>query len=166
MRDERVGTGQHVLRALGAGKRISRNKSDVGVVTNDAGQRDGVEVSLLGAGEHSVPLPPKPQSTDTFKLLHCSFTLVSSRSADSLVVPVSISQGSELSGQQAGQKRTDSAFGQSWLRDGPHPQIDVVWCPVQKLEFVSQSDVTQDFTKLCCRVGNREATKSSPRAVS
>lgn len=57
-----------------------------------------------------------------------------------LLVPVS--QCSELSRQQAGEERSDSTPGESRLRDGPHPHIDVVWRPVQELEFVSQREVT------------------------
>lgn len=60
MGDEGVGAGQHVLQALGACERISRDVGDVAVVTYDAGQRDRAEVFPLGAGEHPFPLPPKP----------------------------------------------------------------------------------------------------------
>lgn len=63
MGDQRVRTGQHVLRPLGARERVRGDMSDVAVVTNDSGQRDAVQVSPLGAGEHSFPLPPKPAET-------------------------------------------------------------------------------------------------------
>lgn len=62
-----------------------------------------------------------------------------------LVVLVPVSQSSELPRQQAGQERSYSTSGQSGLRDGAHPHIDVVRCPIQELKFVSQSEVTQDI---------------------
>lgn len=55
--------------------------------------------------------------------------------------PVSVPQGPELSGQQAGQKRSHSPAGQSGLGDGPHPHVDVVRRPVQELERVGQREV-------------------------
>lgn len=118
--------------------------SDVAVVTNDAGQRDGVEVSPLGAGEHAFPLPPKPRETKTNLDSPSCIIIIVILHRDS-VSPVPISQRSELSRQQAGQERSDSTSGESGLGYGPHPHIDVVRCPVQELEFVSQSEVAQDF---------------------
>lgn len=53
--------GQHVLRPLGAGKRVSRDASDVTVVTDNAGQRDGAQVSPLGGAEHAFLFPPEPR---------------------------------------------------------------------------------------------------------
>lgn len=61
------------------------------------------------------------------------------------VLPVSISQRSELSRQQAGQQWSDPTARQCRFRDGPDPHVDVVWCPVQELELVSQSEVAQNF---------------------
>lgn len=61
MRDEWVGTGQHVLRALGAGEGVSGDVCNVAVVTYDARKRDSVEVSPLGAGKHPFSLPPEPE---------------------------------------------------------------------------------------------------------
>lgn len=76
MGDKGVETGQHVVWAFSAGERVSRDESDVAVITNDAGQRDGVEVSPLSAGEYSLPLPPKPQKTKTdLTFLSCRINL-------------------------------------------------------------------------------------------
>lgn len=55
-----MGAGQHVLRPLGAGEGVGGDASDVAVVADDAGQRDGAQVPPLGAAEHAFPLPPKP----------------------------------------------------------------------------------------------------------
>lgn len=119
------------------------------VVADDAGQRDGVEVSLLGTGEHSFPLPPKPQGTKIWiSLLRLVLIYVTSDQWMNVFLPVAISQVSELSRQQAGQQRSDSASGKSRFRDASHPHVDVVWCPIQELELVSQCLVTEDFCQL------------------
>lgn len=114
------------------------------VVADDAGQRDGVQPSPLGVGEHAFSLPPKPQETKTeLDLSPWIITVVNVH--QDLYSPVSISQRSELSGQQAGQEGSHSTSGQSRFRDGPHPHIDVVRRPVQELEFLSQSGVAENF---------------------
>lgn len=69
VRNERVGTGQHVLRTLSPWEGVSRDQRDVSVVTNDAGQRDSTKLSSLGAGKHFVSLPPEPQKTKTYLFL-------------------------------------------------------------------------------------------------
>lgn len=65
--DERMRAGQHVLRPLGAREGVGGDPSDVAVVADDAGQRDSVKASPLGAGEHAFPLPPKPSSSDKIR---------------------------------------------------------------------------------------------------
>lgn len=72
---------------------------------------------------------------EQFNFSSCTITFIVLHSQ--LVLPVPVSQCSELSRQQAGQERSDSTSGQSGLRDGPHPHIDVMRRPVQELEFVS-----------------------------
>lgn len=80
--------------------------------------------------------------------------------------PVSVPQSSELSGQQAGQKRPHPPAGQGRLGDGPHPHVDVVRRPVQELEGVGQSEVVQNFSQFCCGVWNQESAEPPPGAVS
>lgn len=106
--------GQQVVGVECVCEGVKGHQPDVCVVTDDAGQRCGVQSISLSGAEHTFILPPEPKPhlivyfTDTLKLNNTQRTW-------NITLPVTVSERFELFGDQAGQQRPHAAPGQSRL---------------------------------------------------